>query len=47
MLPDRKPVVESQPTTSYVGLIEGHWIGKNIGSGEFNVLEVDSLWEID
>jgi hypothetical protein len=47
--PKRNPVGES-PTPirrSYAGTGEGHWVSKNIGSGEFIVLEDGSLWEID
>ncbi len=47
--PERNPVGES-PTPIrrvYAGTGEGHWIKKNIGRGEFIVLEDGSLWEID
>ena len=47
--PKRNPVNESRTTIGrpYPGRGEGHWIDKNIGRGEFIVLEDGSLWEID
>ena len=47
--PKRDPVNESRTTIGrpYPGRGEGHWIDKNIGRGEFIVLEDGSLWEID